>query len=159
MQLEAVESKMESPFERDVAARLVRSGFHVTPQWRVGSYRIDLVVEGTGKRVAIECDGDKYHPLERLPDDMARQAVLERLGWTFLRMRGSQYFRDPEAAMASLIASIYSLGIEPTALDIVTETSAYVGETELLDRVRRRAKEIRRGWIASRQGEIEEEAA
>jgi superfamily I DNA and/or RNA helicase len=79
--LENVGAATESPFEREVANRLVRLGYKVIPQWRVGHYRIDMVVEGDGKRIAIECDGDKFHPHEKLADDMARQAVLERLGW------------------------------------------------------------------------------
>jgi very-short-patch-repair endonuclease len=45
------------------------------------------------KKVAIECDGEKYHALDKLAEEMARQAVLERLGWRFIRIRGSQYDR------------------------------------------------------------------
>ena len=79
--LESLEAKVDSEFELEVAAKLTRLGYKVVPQWRVGHYRIDMVVIGAnGKRLAVECDGDRYHPIEKLPDDMARQAVLERLG-------------------------------------------------------------------------------
>jgi hypothetical protein len=44
---------------------------------------------------------------------MARQAILERLGWTFARIRGSAFFRDPEAAMKPVFARLQSLGIAP----------------------------------------------
>ena len=46
------------------------------------SDRIDLVVEGAGKRLAIECDGDpsQWVDVNKLPEDMERQAILERLG-------------------------------------------------------------------------------
>jgi very-short-patch-repair endonuclease len=147
--LENVEHRTESVFEKQVASGLVRAGYSVVPQWRVGHYRIDLVVGGNGKRVAIECDGDRFHPLERLPDDMARQAVLERLGWTFIRIRGSRFFRDPDTVMASLLADIHAFGIEPTAPGPPLEESAAQSH-ELIDRVIRRAKEIRGEWRDAR---------
>ena len=90
--LEDKEKRTESPFERDVLKGLLVAGYKVTPQWKVGSRRIDLVVEGNGRRLAVECDGDRYHPLEKLGEDMERQAVLERLGWIFVRIRGSSSF-------------------------------------------------------------------
>ena len=43
----------------------------------VGKYRIDFVVGDGAKQVAVECDGDRYHGYEQIPEDMARQAVLE----------------------------------------------------------------------------------
>ncbi|QRK05241.1 AAA family ATPase [Archangium violaceum] len=111
--IQRAEAKTESPFEQEVLARLVRAGYRVTPQWAVGHYRIDLVVEGGGRRLAVECDGDRYHPLEKLPEDMARQAILERLGWRFVRLRGSSFFRNPEAAMQPVFARLRELGISP----------------------------------------------
>jgi very-short-patch-repair endonuclease len=149
--LENIESATESPFEREVAARLVRSGFKVIPQWRVGHYRIDLVVEGSGRRIAIECDGDKFHPIERLADDMARQAVLERLGWTFVRVRGSQFFRQPEEAMRFIFEKLRGAGIEPQPLEERQEEPSSLGR-ELIERVIRRAHEIRREWKESNGG-------
>ena len=143
--LESVESNTESPFEREVAAQLVRAGFKVIPQWRVGHYRIDLVVEGNGRRIAIECDGDKFHPIERLADDMARQAVLERVGWTFVRIRGSQYFRHPDEAMKFVLGKLRSAGIEPQSTD-TAEQQEPSQNRELIERMIRRAREIRREW-------------
>jgi len=83
--LEEKEKRSQSGFEREVMKRLAAAGYRVTPHWRIGTFRIDLVVEGDGKRLAIECDGDRYHPLEKLPEDMERQSVLERMGWIFTR--------------------------------------------------------------------------
>ncbi|MEF8730079.1 MAG: AAA domain-containing protein [Accumulibacter sp.] len=107
--------RAESQFERDVLTRLANAGFRVRSQWPVGYYRIDLVVEGAGQRLAIECDGDRYHPIERLADDMARQAVLERLGWRFVRIRGSAFYRDAEGAMRPVFERLQALGIPPEA--------------------------------------------
>lgn len=100
------EGHVESEFERLVLQRLTAAGYRTRAQWEVGYYRIDLVVEGGGKRLAIECDGDRYHPPEKLDEDMQRQAILERLGWTFVRIRGSQFFRDPDAALLPVFAQL-----------------------------------------------------
>ncbi len=145
--LEDVGASTESPFEKEVATRLVRLGYKVIPQWRVGYYRIDLVVEGNGKRIAIECDGDKFHGQEKLADDMARQAVLERLGWRFCRIRGSQFFRDPDETMAGVIEKIKGAGIEPQAEEPVVDRAAQ--GRELVERLVRRARELRREWRES----------
>ena len=87
------ERRTESEFERQVLRILVNKGFKVRSQWPVGYYRIDMVVEGIGKRLAVECDGDRWHPIEKLSDDMARQAILERLGWQFVRRSVSMTLR------------------------------------------------------------------
>ena len=61
--LDSKEQQTESEFEKLVLRRLIQADYRVTPQWPVGAYRIDLVVEGNGKRLAVECDGDRWHPL------------------------------------------------------------------------------------------------
>lgn len=105
----------ESPFERDVLKRLTDAGYCVKSQWQVGYYRIDMVVEGAGKRLAVECDGDRYHPMEKLAEDMERQSILERLGWQFIRIRGSAFFRNPELAMRPVFDRLGEMGIPPEA--------------------------------------------
>lgn len=154
---EEKEPKTESPFERDVLKRLVTSGYSVTPQWKVGSRRIDMVVEGLGRRLAVECDGDRYHPLEKLGEDMERQAVLERLGWIFVRIRGSVFFRDPDRAMKPVFDKLADLEILPCAADSSAST-ANTSVTELNDRVIRRAEEIRNEWNAKTENNGDQEA-
>jgi len=116
--------KTESPFEREVLKRLTEAGYKVKSQWQAGYYRIDMVVEGAGKRLAIECDGDRYHPMEKLVEDMDRQSVLERLGWQFVRIRGSAFYRDPEFAMRPVFDRLAEIGIPP---------GAYVNEDQVSD--------------------------
>jgi very-short-patch-repair endonuclease len=132
--------------------RLVAAGYRVAPQWRVGSFRIDLVVEGDGKRLAIECDGDRYHPLGKLPDDMVRQSVLERMGWIFTRIRATEFFRHPERALKPVFEKLQSLEISPTKAnqDPAGKTS---GSSNLIDRIVRRAEELRNAWTGREPGE------
>lgn len=111
------EPRTQSEFERRVLHILVSKGYRVRCQWEVGYYRIDMVIEGEGKRLAVECDGDRWHPIEKLADDMARQVILERLGWRFVRIRGSAFFRDEERAMLPVFQLLDELGIEPGLRD------------------------------------------
>lgn len=107
--------KTESPFEKEVLKRLTSAGFKVRTQVAVGYFRIDMVVEGDGKRLAVECDGDRYHPIEKLEEDMNRQAILERLGWRFARIRGSAFYRNPDQAMESVFKRLDELEIPPAS--------------------------------------------
>jgi very-short-patch-repair endonuclease len=143
--IEEKEKRTQSAFEREVMKRLLAAGFRVTPQWRVGAFRIDLVVEGDGRRLAIECDGDRYHPLEKLSEDMERQSVLERMGWIFTRIRGTEFFRNPDRAMKPVFDKIQLLEI---SLDKAKAQAAGKAQppTDLIDRVIRRAEELRRAW-------------
>jgi very-short-patch-repair endonuclease len=103
----------ESPLEREVAKRLTAAGFRVKQQVSIGHFRIDMVIESDDKRLAVECDGDRYRTPESLGEDIARQAVLERLGWEFVRIRGSAFYRDPDAALRRVFDRLEELGIRP----------------------------------------------
>ena len=143
------ETNIQSALERDVMKRLVQAGYHVIPRWKVGSMSIDLVVEGNGKRLAIECDGDHDLPLEKLSDDIERQSMLERLGWTFARVRGSIFFREPNHAMTPLFDKLQSLEISNMGQGLDSDRaggSSNLGE--LTERVIRRADELRNEWSA-----------
>lgn len=111
-----------SEFERDIFRQIADKGFHIRTQVGVGDttnhrYRIDLVVEGMQGRLAVECDGDKWHGPERYEQDMARQRDLERVGWEFVRIRGSNFYRDPDKAMEPVWAELDRLEIRPGGID------------------------------------------
>lgn len=113
--VEEAEKKCESKFEVDVLRMILAKGYQVRPQVQVGHKRIDMVVEGIKNRLAIECDGDNWHGIEKWEEDMERQRVLERAGWTFWRVRGSAFYRDPNKAMESLWQTLEEMGIEKEA--------------------------------------------
>jgi very-short-patch-repair endonuclease len=138
--------KTESQFEKLVLKRLVDAGFRVHPQWTVGTRRIDLVVEGRTRRLAVECDGERWHTPEQLNDDLERQAMLERLGWTFIRIRGSVFFRDERSAMAPVFAKLNDLGIEPLGPGQIQDESH--DKAPLVERIRRHAQALRARWLA-----------
>jgi len=116
-ELEEIEDALavcESNFERDLMQKLLDRGYRV--QGQVGSvgYRIDMVVEGADRRrLAVECDGDRFHGPEQWRQDMRRQRVLERVGWRFWRCFASSFYRDPEGVMNDLFETLTRIGIEP----------------------------------------------
>jgi len=139
------EKRVESEFEKQVLRRLMQAGYRVVPQWHVGAYRIDLVIEGGGKRLAVECDGDRWHPVEKLAEDMARQAILERLGWRFERIRGSQFFRNPDKALEPVFTRLRSLEIPPEGnKTTINHTNQHT--FQLKEKIIRRATEVRQKW-------------
>jgi very-short-patch-repair endonuclease len=104
----------ESPFERELYDWLMREGYRVTPQVRVGAYRIDLVVEGHhDARLAIECDGDQHQGPEQWAHEVRRQTVLERAGWTFWRCFAATFVRRRVAVLEDLRSTLAANGIEP----------------------------------------------
>jgi very-short-patch-repair endonuclease len=116
------DQSFDSEFERAVFRLITARGFHVRTQVCVGDttnhrYRIDLVVEGMQGRLAVECDGDQWHGLERYEQDMARQRDLERAGWEFVRIRGGEFYRDPTKALEPLWAELHRMGIEPGGIN------------------------------------------
>jgi very-short-patch-repair endonuclease len=114
MRVEDLRKLCESPFEREMYDELTQRGYWVTPQVRVGQYRIDMVVEGyNDARLAVECDGDKYHGEDKWADDMQRQRVLERAGWVFWRCFASAFIRRRKVMMDDLLMTLAERGVEP----------------------------------------------
>jgi len=120
---QTLRERCESGFEREMFDELIKRGYRVEPQVRSGGYRIDFVIEGNeGRRLAIECDGDRFHGPGQWQDDMARQRVLERAGWTFWRCFASNFVRRRAAVMDDLVQTLDKLGIEPLGADAVDTT-------------------------------------
>jgi very-short-patch-repair endonuclease len=108
--------KCESDFERAVYDQIAVKGYRIIPQYEVAGYRIDLVVEGEKGRIAVECDGDQWHGPDRYDYDMNRQRILERCGWKFWRVRGSEYYYNPEKALDSLWETLKQYQIKPAGV-------------------------------------------
>jgi len=103
----------------------------VRPQVQVGGYFIDFVIEGDGnRRLAVELDGDRYHPPSQWAADQRRQLALERLGWTFWRCWGSHWLLDSQGCLDDLLATLERMGIRPVGGD--TLPTAYT-EHRLFD--------------------------
>ena len=121
--VQVLRERCESGFELEMFDELTKRGFRVEPQVPCGGYRIDFVVEGAeGRRLAVECDGDRFHGPSQWQDDMARQRVLERAGWTFWRCFASSFVRRRPEVVGDLLATLARLGIEPLGSESVDNT-------------------------------------
>ena len=114
-EMDKYDDLFESEFERDVFKIIAGRGYKVVPQVKVGTLgkRIDMVVEGMRNRLAVECDGDRWHGIDKWEEDLERQRVLERVGWVFFRIRGSVFYRDSEKALQPLWSRLDEMGIKP----------------------------------------------
>ncbi len=103
----------ESWFEIDVFLRISDKGYRIVPQYKVNGRRIDLLVVGNERRVAVECDGEYWHNPDRYIEDGRRQRTLERCGLVFWRVRGSCFELDPEEALQELWETLHQNNIYP----------------------------------------------
>ncbi|MCF8880137.1 DUF3320 domain-containing protein [Hyphobacterium sp. SN044] len=97
----------DSDFERRVAERLRSRGWDVRTQIGVSKFRVDLGVvhpDRPGVFLAgIECDGATYHSSPTARDrDRVRQAILESLGWSLVRIWSTDFFIDPEGTLETV---------------------------------------------------------
>lgn len=104
-------SPFDSLFEQRVFNRLIDRGYTVVPQYEAMGYRIDMVVTGSKTRLAVECDGDFWHGPDQYDADLARQRELERCGWTFFRIRESQFYADMPGTLQKLWDVLDQMGI------------------------------------------------
>jgi len=108
----------ESGFESEVYDLLTDHGYRVIPQVKVGTFRLDMVVEGhNDARLAIECDGDQYHDESRWEADMNRQRILARAGWKFWRCFASNFVMNKENIIQDLTRTLTEHSIEPIGTD------------------------------------------
>ncbi|MDO5085006.1 MAG: AAA domain-containing protein [Erysipelotrichaceae bacterium] len=137
---EKIERNADSPFEAEVAKKLNDKGYKISQQWEAGAYRIDIVVEDGLKKIALECDGEKYHSgEEKVREDMERQTILERSGWQFIRVRGSEYYRNPDGAMKRIVKELENYEIYPTNQH---REDAITFKTNLLECIKQKADAI-----------------
>lgn len=129
----------DSWFEVEVRNDIISKGFSVIPQYEVakGKYKIDMVaIFNDGTKIAIECDGDKWHGAEKYKDDLYRQKVLERCGWQFFRVRGSEYYSNRKKALEPLwgiFDKIKGKEIELISVDSVEKKDTFIDTIDTID--------------------------
>ena len=133
----AIENITASDFENEVARHLLEKHYTIKQKWRVGSYDIDIVAIYEDRKVAIECDGKTLnHTEEEVIANLEEQEILERCGWEFIRVRASEYFRNPEKAIKDLIIQLDDKGVYPNHKEV------YSDKNELLNNIKSEALEL-----------------
>ena len=133
----AIENITASDFENEVARHLSEKNYTIKQKWRVGSYDIDMVAIYDDKKIAIECDGKTLnHTEEEVIANLEEQEILERCGWEFIRVRASEYFRNPEKAIKDLIIQLDDKGVYPNHKEV------YSDKNELLNNIKSESLEL-----------------
>ena len=133
----AIENITASDFENEVARHLLEKNYTIKQKWRVGSYDIDMVAIYDDKKIAIECDGKTLnHTEEEVIANLEEQEILERCGWEFIRVRASEYFRNPEKAIKDLIIQLDDKGVYPNHKEV------YSDKNELLNNIKSESLEL-----------------
>jgi very-short-patch-repair endonuclease len=113
--LQAVLAACGSRFEQDVVRAIYDNAPHLRIRNQVSAlgYSIDIVVEGQdGSRLAIECDGDKYHTgAEKIRADLFRERTLESIGWSFYRFFASEWYSDPAHHISEILSLLSTQGV------------------------------------------------
>ncbi|MHC6181333.1 AAA domain-containing protein [Clostridium sp. JNZ X4-2] len=115
-----VEYVFQSEFQKDVYNLIKSKGYRVTPEVKIGKYKIDFIVEGIRNRVAIICDGDVSSEEYNWKEAIERQLDLERVGWIFYRIRGSEFYYNSEKTMRRLWKKLNNIGIERNKMETVS---------------------------------------
>jgi very-short-patch-repair endonuclease len=117
--------QVDSEFEAEVAGALRQRGLFVLHQYPACGFHIDLVCEREGTRVAVECDGERYHLDEHGQpklEDLEREAILRRAGWRIVRIPYRKWLQDPAGEVRAVLEA---LGKEQQAQEEeVTDDSA-----------------------------------
>ncbi|MBC2581287.1 AAA domain-containing protein [Clostridium sp. DJ247] len=101
----------QSRFQKDFYNSIKNKGYIVTPQVKIGTYKIDFLIEGVECRAAIICDGNTSVENYNWEEHIEQQLDLRRLGWNFYRVRASEFYYDPEKTLDNLYDKLKSIGI------------------------------------------------
>jgi very-short-patch-repair endonuclease len=128
-----------------VTRSLQAEGYQILQDMAVGSLRVPVAAVSGSSRVIVACDGEHWvDSIKEAASQRYSQAVLERLGWHFLRVRGSSWYLNPEAALEKLKAQLAELGIVPGE-NAATENPAAERQQQALW-VRQRAEHLLGEW-------------
>jgi hypothetical protein len=156
--LEQIKKMSDSLFEQEICQILVAKGYNIIQQFPVSSFRIDMVACYGNKKVAIECDGEKYHSGEdKIREDMERQNIIERITkFNFIRIRGSEYNLNKEKSIDRIIKELNEYGIYPeTSQKVLNSVNSKY--PNLIEEIKIRAQQIREEWNTDEQFDIEKQ--
>ena len=138
------EEKQPTSLEITVTRSLQEEGYQILQNMAVGSLTVPVAVTGGGHRVIIACDGEHWvDSIKEAANRHYRQAVLERLGWHFIRVRGSRWYLDPDSALQKLKAELEALGITPGDSQDYADSAARLQQARY---VQQRAEQLLSDW-------------
>lgn len=89
----------DSSFEQEVYDEICKfiDSKLIIPQYKIGGYRLDFLININGHKIALECDGKAYHSTpQAYAADMNRQKQIEQFGYEFYRIWSTNWFEDKD---------------------------------------------------------------
>jgi len=86
---------------------LESNGINFKEQYKIGVYQLDFAI--VDKKIDLEIDGDQHYLDERIVEsDKRRNAYLEELGWTIIRVKWSAYqkMKDKKEFVSELMKKL-----------------------------------------------------
>ena len=117
-EVETIQYIFHSELRKDVYKSIKDECYKVVPDVKIGSYKIDFVIEGERNRLGIICDGDELTILSSWEQSFVRQMELQKVGWSFFRVRASEFYYNKERLMGELIKKLNSMNIISSNLDV-----------------------------------------
>lgn len=95
--------KCESPIETAMMKKLHQAGYKPYSQIPCGKYRIDIALYGSGKKIAIECDGEEFHSsIHQKAHDQKKDYFLEKSKWRVFRFTGKEIFHTADQCVEAV---------------------------------------------------------
>ena len=97
-------NKCNSYIEANLYLAFMRQGsrYILLPQYDIGNYRADFLVDGTS--VVVECDGyDNHKTKEQIERDYKRERYFIKEGYTVVRFSGTEINRNPEECCKEIL--------------------------------------------------------
>lgn len=95
------EYQMESVIEQILFDKLYNlKTLEIIPQYEIDPYKVDFLIKNKDVSVIVECDGVKYHDIER---DIPRQRYLQLQGYNVIRFTGTEILKDVDQCKQDII--------------------------------------------------------
>ena len=80
------------------------TGATVIPQATIGDYRADFLIEFSGRKIVVECDGHDFHEKTKAQaaHDRARDRYMQGLGYRVYRYTGSEIWKDVQKCVQEI---------------------------------------------------------
>lgn len=101
---EAAATLLLTDFAEEVQEEILKEGLKVYPNFKIGKYVVDFLIEGNNK-VAVRLIGDNNYSNFNFQQQYEEQYTLERAGWKFLKIRSSEFYLDKAKVMNKIKAS------------------------------------------------------
>ena len=93
-----------SPLEEKFFKACEKAGIVLIPQFPVGSFRLDFLLDLNHVKIAIEIDGSRFHRTKKqMTNDYKRQRGLRLIGFEMIRFTGQEIYYEVDYCVQELV--------------------------------------------------------